>query len=129
MRTISKALCVVQLYKRGLPLTFRGKTFLVPGDCEKDICQLLADKYGSALKSGILQIVHHGANGCCVAFYSAIDPEYRFWLLDAFRFYTDRRILGIEPEFEYNAWIRNGEISVRKHYHNSEDAEFFTDNA
>ncbi|MBO5270129.1 MAG: hypothetical protein J6B77_05045 [Clostridia bacterium] len=109
-------------------MTFAGKTFMVLGDCEKDICQLMADKYGAYLKSDILQLSHHGVNGACVALYRCIDPEYCFWPIDAFRFTTDSRCTGtISHGFHFNAWLRDETVRRRHHYHNSADVTIRTD--
>jgi glyoxylase-like metal-dependent hydrolase (beta-lactamase superfamily II) len=107
--------------------TFTGKTFLALGDCEKDICQRLADNYGDTLKSDILQVTHHGVNGACTAVYKAIDPDYCLWPMDAYRFAVDERTRGVKRGYEFNAWLRNDEVKARKHYHNSESIEIFTD--
>ena len=106
---------------------FKGKTFLVLGDCESDLCQLLACKYGDYLKSNILQVTHHGANGGSMALNMVVDPDICFWPIDAYRFHTDARMLGFRHGYEYNWVLRNNEIRQRIHYHTSEDAEIFTD--
>ncbi|MBR5539668.1 MAG: hypothetical protein IKU61_07195 [Clostridia bacterium] len=106
---------------------FNGKTFMVAGDCESDICQMMADKYGKELKSDILQPTHHGVNGACVAFNSAVDPQICLWPIDAYRFSTDGRLLGTLRGFEFNWLLRSEEFGHREHYHSSEDAEIFTD--
>lgn len=104
-------------------MKFSDKTFMVLGDCEKDICQIMADRYGSDLKSELLQLSHHGVNGACVAIYRLIDPDICFWTIDEYRFETDPRTLGSKSQnYEFNAWIRNDRIKARTHYHNSKTA-------
>ncbi len=106
---------------------FNGKSFMVAGDCENDVCQMMADKYGKTLKSDILQPTHHGVNGACVAFNSAVDPQICLWAMDIYRYYTDSRVLGTQRGFEFNWLLRSDEFGKREHYHSSEDAEIFTD--
>ena len=108
---------------------FKGKTFMVLGDCESDICHQMFYKYGEYLKSDILQITHHGANGGSTDLNRVIDPEICLWPIDAWRFCTDGRMLGFQRGYEYNWVLRNDEFKIRQHYHNSEDAEIFTDEA
>ncbi len=108
---------------------FKGKSFMVLGDCESDICHQMFYKYGSYLKSDILQPTHHGANGGSTDLNRAIDPDICLWPIDAWRFHTDGRMLGFQRGYEYNWVLRNDEFRPRTHYHNSEDAEIYTDEA
>lgn len=108
-------------------LKFSEKTFMVLGDCEKDICQSMADKYGTVLKSDLLELSHHGVNGACVALYRLIDPDDCFWAIDDYRFATDPRCLGTKHDFEFNAFLRNDEIKARRHYHSSVTSVVYTD--
>lgn len=110
-------------------LKFKGKTFMVLGDCESDINNQMAYKYGKALKSDILQITHHGANGGCTSLNAVVDPDICLWPVDAYRFYDDARMLGFQSGYECNWVLRNDEFRVRTHYHNCEDVEIFTDEA
>ena len=107
--------------------TFKEKTFIALGDCEKDICQRMADNFEDALKADILQVSHHGVNGACVSLYKVIDPDICLWPMDAYRFAVDERTNGLKRGYEFNSWLRNDEIRERTHYHNSADVEIFTD--
>lgn len=106
---------------------FKGKTFMVLGDCESDICHQLCYKYGKYLQSDILQPTHHGANGGTTDLNTVIDPDICLWSIDAWRFHTDARMLGYQRGYECNWVLRNDEFKVRAHYHNNEDVEIFTD--
>ena len=106
---------------------FKGKTFLVLGDCESDICYHLAYKYGKEIKCDILQPTHHGANGGNTILNATADPDVCLWPIDAYRFYTDARMLGFQQGYDYNWVLRNDEFRKRLHYHGSEDIEIFTD--
>lgn len=108
-------------------MKFDGKIFMVLGDCESDICQLMADKYGKELKSDILQPTHHGANGGSSALNTVIDPQICLWPIDSYRFFTDTRMLGTQRGYEFNWVLRSPEFGQREHYHNCEDIEIFTD--
>lgn len=101
-------------------VTFGGKTFLVLGDCEKKLCQFMADVYGAALKSDILQVSHHGVNGACIDLYQAVDPDICFWPIDEFRFFNHVQIRG-EKAWDFNRWILDDSIKKRAHYHSSAD--------
>jgi hypothetical protein len=100
---------------------------MVRGDCESDIYHQLSYKYGKYLQSDILQPTHHGANGGTTDLNRVIDPDICLWPIDAWRFHTDARMLGYQKGYECNWVLRNDEFKARQHYHNSEDAEIFTD--
>ena len=91
------------------------------GDCEKELCQFMADVYGEELKSDILQLSHHGYNGACLDLYRYIDPDICFWASDEYRFYNDPRCLGTASGYDFNAWLRDDSIRRREHYHASAD--------
>lgn len=98
-----------------------GKSILFLGDCEKTLCQFMADVYGEELKSDMLQLSHHGYNGACLDLYRYIDPAVCFWASDEYRFLNDPRCLGTASGYDFNAWIRNDSIRKREHYHSSTD--------
>lgn len=104
-----------------------GKSILFLGDCEKSLCQFMADVYGEELKSDMLQLSHHGYNGACLDLYRYIDPAVCFWASDEYRFLNDPRCLGTASGYDFNAWIRNDSIRVREHYHSSSDTTIFLD--
>ena len=99
-------------------ITACGKTIMLLGDCEKTLCQQMADTYGAYLKSDLLQLSHHGANGACLDLYRLIDPAVCFWACSQTKFENDERMLGTKPGHEFNAYIRDRSIRVRAHYHN-----------
>ena len=99
-------------------LTLGGKTFLVLGDCEKALCQFMADVYGAALKSDVLQLSHHGVNGACLDLYQAVDPDFCFWPIDEFRFFNHAQIRG-EKAWDFNRWILDDTVKNRAHFHTS----------
>lgn len=98
-------------------VTACGKTVMILGDCEKSLCQQMADTYGAYLKSDLLQLSHHGANGACLDLYRLIDPAVCFWACSQRKFEGDERMLGIRPGHEFNAYIRDPAVRVREHYH------------
>lgn len=95
-----------------------GKSILILGDCEQDICNNLAEVYGKNLKSDILQVTHHGVNGGSLALYKLVDPEICFWAIDEWRFQQHPQIRG-SSSWDYNKWILDNSIRVRKHYSTS----------
>ena len=100
-------------------ITSGGKTIMILGDCEKSLCQQMADTFGAYLKSDMLQLAHHGANGACMDLYQRIDPAICFWACSQVKFETDERMLGTKEGQEFNAYLRDNTIRVREHYHNS----------
>ena len=92
------------------------KTVLILGDCEKTLCQQMADIYGEELKSDILQLTHHGVNGGCVDLYRNVDPEICFWAISQEKYEHDPRCTGELKGHEFNGFIRDESIRVRKHY-------------
>ena len=98
-------------------ITSCGKTVMIMGDCEKSLCQQMADTFGDYLKSDLLQLSHHGANGACLDLYQRIDPAVCFWACSQRKFESDERMLGIKAGHEFNAYVRDASIRVREHYH------------
>lgn len=96
-----------------------GKTVMILGDCEKTLCQQMADIYGEELKSDILQLSHHGVNGACVDLYRLVDPEVCFWAISQEKYESDPRCTGELKGYEFNVYIRDESIRVRKHYASS----------
>ena len=107
-------------------ITLGGKSIMILGDCEKELCQFMADVYGNTLKSDILQCSHHGVNGACLDLYRAIDPDICFWAIDEGRFLTHSQIRG-DSAFDFNKWILNNSVKSRKHYHASATTTIFLD--
>lgn len=106
-------------------MTFdNGKTVMILGDCMQRECRQLAHTYGDYLKSDILQVTHHGLIGGDKGLYQLIDPEICFWPTRENRFNGTASgqkyqwCLG-EGGCDYNTWIRDSKIRVRKHYNNS----------
>ena len=52
-----------------------GGTFMNLGDAYKIASHVLCDMYGSALKSDICTVAHHGWGGCTVEVYDNVMPE------------------------------------------------------
>ena len=95
---------------------------MILGDCMKRECRQLAHTYGDYLKSDILQLTHHGLIGGDKELYQLIDPEICFWATRENRFdgtaggQKYQWCLG-EGGCDYNTWIRDPKIRVRRHYH------------
>lgn len=66
--------CGVNAISLVLRMQLEGQTILFCADSELSQAAL-AERYGSYLKSDILQVTHHGFNGGTVKAYSLIDPE------------------------------------------------------
>ncbi|MBE6547196.1 MAG: hypothetical protein E7668_07175 [Ruminococcaceae bacterium] len=87
--------------------TFADKTFLTLGDCEQWLCRHMAENYGTALKSDILQVTHHGANGGYLPLYRVIDPDICFWPTQQYAFEVAPDNLGTIEGYEFNQWLRD----------------------
>ena len=98
-------------------VTLGGRTCMFLGDL--DTCAFMRDVWGTVVKSDILQLAHHGYNGGDLALYKNIDPEICFWAGDEWRFLHDKRCLGTQSGYEFNKWIRDDSVRVRRHLHNS----------
>ena len=101
-----------------------GKTVLLLGDCMHEACRRMAHTYGDYLKSDILQVTHHGLIGGDKWLYELIDPDICFWSI------SEERFLGLTPNqryqwclgeggCDYNAYLRDEKIRIRKHYSNN----------
>ncbi len=99
-------------------VTLGSKTIMFLGDCEVELCEFMTEKYGSFLKSDILQVSHHGFNGATKGIYQAIAPDMCLWSVDEYRFNNDTRCLGTLSGYEFNKWLRDN-VSSEYHYHNS----------
>ncbi len=99
-----------------LRLKFADKTVLLLGDCDHPICQIIADAYGTALKSDIVQVAHHGANGACLDVYRYSDPEDCIWAIDRYRLENDPRMTGREDGYLFNRYLRDQSIRKRTHH-------------
>lgn len=106
-------------------MTIEDKAMLILGDCEKTMCQWMADAYGEEMKSDILQLTHHGFNGACMDLYQYVDPDICFWPVDQDRYENDERCVGIQSGYEFNVWIRDDTIKVREHYTASETVTLY----
>jgi beta-lactamase superfamily II metal-dependent hydrolase len=93
-----------------------GRSAVILGDCEKQLCKGMAEAYGAALKSDILQLTHHGSNGGDLDLYRNIDPEFCFWALDGWRFDVRTQMRGLDDGYIFNRYLRDTTIRDRKHY-------------
>lgn len=105
-----------------LRVRIKNKSVMLLGDCEKSLCEYMAEVYGSYLKSDMLQVTHHGVNGGSLALYKLIDPDVCFWAIDEKRFNEHSQIRG-NKAWDYNKWILDSSVKARTHYHNSKTAK------
>ncbi len=113
-----------------------GISFMCLGDIFTDLCIQLARMFSAEyLKADIMQVTHHGLLGGHIDLYRAIDPEICLWPSPEARFsgtWTDPRRVAIgKPTVQYcigeggcdfNRWLRDDSVRVRKHYHLGETA-------
>ena len=104
-------------------VTIGGMSFIVLGDAYPVTCQFMADAYGDALQSDIMQVSHHGYNGAVIDLYQAIDPKICLWPCDEYNFRTGSSQIGTQTGYyKFNWWLRNNpwtrdsQTGVRTHY-------------
>ena len=103
-------------------INLNGTTIMMLGDIYPVGCKFMADAYGSALESDILQLTHHGFNGGVYALYVNVNPKICFWACDDYRFANDSRNLG-QGSCDFNSYVRytkwtrsDGSSGDRIHY-------------
>ena len=82
-------------------MTAYGKTVLVTGDAARGAIEVMNNRYGSILKSDILQVNHHGHWGITEAFFDFVAPTYAVYS-------TNRETLLLRQEgwkYAPNAYI------------------------
>ena len=99
-----------------LLLKFANKTVTLLGDCDSPITQIIADAYGTALKSDIVQVAHHGANGGCIDVYKYTDPEDCIWAIDGYRLENNPWMTGTADGYIYNRYLQDRSIRKRNHH-------------
>ena len=69
-----------------------GKSVIMFGDCENEPIDWLISRYGSALKSDIIQVPHHGNSGGTKELYRLVDPDIAIFPTSAVSYqkYTDK---------------------------------------
>ena len=104
-----------------------GKSVMFLGDCMQYLCRQIAYIYGDYLKSDVLQVTHHGLIGGEIGLYKYIDPEVCLWSTSEKRFSGTLEgqkyqwCIG-EGGCDFNRWLRDDSVRVRKHYHLGETA-------
>ena len=99
--------------------TLEGKTIMITGDAEKSICNQMVGVFGDYLKSDILQVNHHGANGATLPFYRKIAPIMCFWACQQYHLDYDNRQTGTSTSYLFNRYLRQKD-DIIGHYSNTE---------
>ena len=89
-------------------MTMDGSTVLFAADAEATVSALLVKMYGSALKSDVLQVNHHGYSGGTIPFYNSVAPSYLLWTTSNEAF--EKRVSGVKYQ-----WISAAAVSSNKH--------------
>lgn len=97
-------------------MKFADKTVTLLGDCDSPVTQIIADAYGTALKSDIVQVAHHGANGGCIDVYKYIDADVCIWAIDGYRLENHPCQTGTADGYIYNRYLQDKSIKKRVHY-------------
>ena len=99
-------------------LEFPGnRAALILGDIEHQCNVRLAEVFGDALRSDIVQVSHHGYSGGNQRLYEVADPKICFWPIDEYRYMNDPRRLGEHPDCLCNKYLR--EKPDCENYHSS----------
>ena len=119
-------------------MTFGDQTVMMLGDSGWTILERMANNYGSAAQSDILQITHHGSNGGNYLFYTYVDPKICVWPTFDENFEVGTHQLGSKTgtqtgdSYMYaNWWVRNtnwsrgGTSGARTHYSAAWDVHRF----
>ena len=85
--------------------TIDGKTIMITGDAETSICNQMVGVFGDYLKSDILQVNHHGANGANLPFYRKIAPIMTFWGCQQYHLDYDNRQRGVNSNYLFNRYL------------------------
>lgn len=91
--------------------TIAGNTVIFLADAYIHEGQRLLDKYGSDLKSDVVQVAHHGQNGVRQNVYQAIDPDVCLWPSPIWVFNNHP---GIYQTPEVRNWMKA--LGIKYHY-------------
>ena len=56
-----------------------GQRVTILGDAQTTAAKIMAQMYGETLKSDIVQVAHHGGNGCTTELYELLAPRILIW--------------------------------------------------
>lgn len=106
-----------------------GKTVMLLADSSHHESRMLANTYGSYLKSDFMQLAHHGLLGGDIDLYRFIDPDICLWPVRQDRFdgtLENQKYQWCKGEggLNYNVWIRDEKIKHREHYAQNETVTF-----
>ena len=100
-------------------ISANGTKFLVTGDICDQSSDIIVKRYGSYLKSDIVQVSHHGNIGATSEFYDCVDPAVALWP-------TSQNLLnnlisgeGNQRHFTVDYHLYK-EMNVKEHYTNGE---------
>ena len=63
-----------------------GQRVTILGDAQATAAKIMAQMYGETLKSDIVQVAHHGGNGCTTELYELLAPRILIWPTDQANF-------------------------------------------
>lgn len=100
-------------------ISANGTKFTVLGDTCDQMSDILVKRYGSYLKSDIVQVAHHGNIGATSGLYDCIDPSVALWPTSRKLF--DQLITGVgnQRHFAVNYHLY-AELHVKENYTNGE---------
>ena len=76
---------------------YQGKGILITGDMTDSLSEQLLSRYGSHLRSDVVQIANHGWNNCgSVQFYQAVAAQLQLWTNSEYGFQFFRKDEGYQ---------------------------------
>lgn len=92
-----------------LRMTLAGQTFLIPGDVETRVNDMLCGIYGEHLKSDIMQVPHHGHPAGTIEFYNYVDPSVVLYSVSRHGF---KRVKVLDPNVHLLDKLHVGEVVI-----------------
>ena len=100
-------------------VTANDTVIMITGDIADTACDIICERYGTYLKSDIVQVSHHGNIGATAEFYELVDPTVALWP-------TSKKLFGplITGEGNQRHFAANyklyAQLHVKENYHCSE---------
>lgn len=97
-------------------LEIDGKSLFFPGDSHPAETEALTSLYGDALRSDVVQVIHHGYQGGNSTFYALVDPLTVLWPLGMKNYSTAEMPNVPMKDWGYSEWLFSEEAKVENIY-------------
>lgn len=111
-------------------MTSEGQSVLFNNDAEFRVAEWMANTYGDALKSDMMQVNHHGRSGSYDLYFSYVKPQYTLWTTnyitfdlrtaEVFNSSTDNEVTLTGNRYLYNlvgrenCFVADGDVEIIK---------------